>query len=209
MPKGFYFLNPDVLLWRPLAFTPEQKSDEQRHSNSWQHIAPPQAGRQLAARAAADRRAQRAQPRAVPAVEAAPDQRRLPHRRSSRCRTPGPRRASDAVPDVGRRAVRAPHRLRERRQSRARPSRARLKELATRLALGAGSARLARQLVTESVLLTPVAAAAGLASATARCACSAPRTSRICRAAKRSASTASSSPMTAGGGRRSSASSSA
>ena len=27
MPKGFYFLNPNVMLWRPLAFTPEQKSD--------------------------------------------------------------------------------------------------------------------------------------------------------------------------------------
>jgi len=38
MPKGFYFLNPDVLLWRPLAFTAEQKSDEQRHSNNFQNI---------------------------------------------------------------------------------------------------------------------------------------------------------------------------
>src|SRR5204863_8863799 len=41
-------------------------------------------------------------------------------------------------------------------------SRARLKELATRLALGAGRGRLARQLVTESVLLTIVSAAVGL-----------------------------------------------
>ena len=39
MPKGFYFLNPDVMLWRPLAFTPQQKSDEQRHSNNFQNIA--------------------------------------------------------------------------------------------------------------------------------------------------------------------------
>ncbi len=39
MPKGFYFLNPDVMLWRPLAFTAQQKSDEQRHSNSYQNIA--------------------------------------------------------------------------------------------------------------------------------------------------------------------------
>ena len=39
MPKGFYFLNPDVMLWRPLAFTAQQKSDEQRHSNSFQNIA--------------------------------------------------------------------------------------------------------------------------------------------------------------------------
>jgi putative ABC transport system permease protein len=42
-------------------------------------------------------------------------------------------------------------------------SRARIKELATRLALGAGRARVARQLVTESVILTMVSAAAGLA----------------------------------------------
>jgi len=38
MPKGFYFLNPNVLLWRPLAFTAAQKSDDQRHNNSFQHI---------------------------------------------------------------------------------------------------------------------------------------------------------------------------
>jgi predicted permease len=37
-----------------------------------------------------------------------------------------------------------------------------LKELATRLALGAGRARVARQLIVESVILTLVAAAAGL-----------------------------------------------
>src|SRR5205807_8168017 len=41
-------------------------------------------------------------------------------------------------------------------------SRVRLKELATRLALGAGRGRVARQLVTESVLLTVLAACAGL-----------------------------------------------
>jgi predicted permease len=41
-------------------------------------------------------------------------------------------------------------------------SRARIKELATRLALGAGRWRVGRQLVVESVLLTSIAAGAGL-----------------------------------------------
>ena len=57
MPKGFYFLNPDVLLWRPLAFTPQQKSDEQRHNNNFQNIGRLKPGASIAARAAADRRA--------------------------------------------------------------------------------------------------------------------------------------------------------
>ena len=35
MPRSFYFMNPDVELWTPLSFTPEQKSDDARHSNSW------------------------------------------------------------------------------------------------------------------------------------------------------------------------------
>ena len=39
MPQTFYFADPDVKLWTPLAFTPEQKSDDARHSNSWTMIA--------------------------------------------------------------------------------------------------------------------------------------------------------------------------
>src|SRR5436309_12763905 len=39
MPKGFYFVNPNVMLWRPLAFTPQQKADDQRHSNNYSNIA--------------------------------------------------------------------------------------------------------------------------------------------------------------------------
>jgi predicted permease len=43
-------------------------------------------------------------------------------------------------------------------------ARARMRDLATRLALGAGTIRLARQLVTESVVLTMAAAACGIAA---------------------------------------------
>src|SRR5258708_26077560 len=38
LPKGFGFLDPDVKLWMPLAFTAEEKSDERRHSNNWSYV---------------------------------------------------------------------------------------------------------------------------------------------------------------------------
>jgi predicted permease len=38
MPKEFVFLNPDIQLFRPAAFNARDKSDESRHSNNWQHF---------------------------------------------------------------------------------------------------------------------------------------------------------------------------
>ena len=38
MPPGFVFLNPDIQLFRPAAFTAREKSDESRHSNNWQQF---------------------------------------------------------------------------------------------------------------------------------------------------------------------------
>ena len=38
LPRGFGFLDPDVKLWIPLAFTAEEKSDERRHSNNWSYV---------------------------------------------------------------------------------------------------------------------------------------------------------------------------
>jgi len=38
MPRNFLFVDPDVRLWTPLAFTPKQKSDESRHGNSWFNV---------------------------------------------------------------------------------------------------------------------------------------------------------------------------
>jgi predicted permease len=38
LPKGLGFLDPDVKLWLPLAFTAEEKSDERRHSNNWSYV---------------------------------------------------------------------------------------------------------------------------------------------------------------------------
>jgi predicted permease len=36
LPEGFVFLNPEVQLFRPAAFSPRDKSDDSRHSNNWQ-----------------------------------------------------------------------------------------------------------------------------------------------------------------------------
>ena len=87
MPRGFEALAPGVSLWRPLAFTAEEKSDERRHSNNWWNVGRLKPGATLAAGAGAGRRAQRREPRALPAVQGAAGQRRLPHRRSTASRT--------------------------------------------------------------------------------------------------------------------------
>jgi predicted permease len=39
LPKGFGFYHPDVKVWLPLAFSAEAKSDQQRHSNNWTYVA--------------------------------------------------------------------------------------------------------------------------------------------------------------------------
>jgi predicted permease len=39
LPAGFSFLEPDVKVWVPVAFTADQKSDDQRHSNNWSYVA--------------------------------------------------------------------------------------------------------------------------------------------------------------------------
>src|SRR3954470_15113598 len=162
MPKGFYFLNPEVMLWRPLAFTPEQKSDEARHNNSWQNIARLKPGARI--------EVARQQVDALNArnLEKFPALKPL-------LINAGFHTTVDVLQDTLVRDIKATLYLmwggalfvlligcvnvanlvlvR---------SRARLKELATRLALGAGRFRVGRQLVTESVLLTLAAAAAGL-----------------------------------------------
>ena len=38
-PESFTFLNPEVRLWAPLAFTPQQRSEEARHSQNHDLIA--------------------------------------------------------------------------------------------------------------------------------------------------------------------------
>src|SRR5439155_20457743 len=162
MPKGFYFLNPDVMLWTALAFNADQKSDARRHSNNFQNIGRLKPGATV----------QRAQQQ-IDALNAA-NLDRFPQYKelliNARFHTTVVRLQDNLVAEVkatlyllwggalfvlligcvnvcNLALVRA---------------RSRLKELATRLALGAGRWQVARRLVAESVVLTLVAAGAGL-----------------------------------------------
>jgi predicted permease len=162
MPKGFTFVNADVLMWRPLAFAPEDKADARRHSNGYQNIA-----RLKPAATIAQAQQQ------IDALNAANLQRFPQYRElliNAGFHTTVVRLQDDLVRDVKATlflmwggalfvlligCVNVANLVLVR-------SRARLKELATRLALGAGRWRIGRQLVVESILLTLVSAAAGL-----------------------------------------------
>ena len=162
MPRDFLFVDPDVMLWVPLVFTAEQKSDASRHSNNWRNIG-------LLKPDATTRQAQSQ----IDALNAA-NLDRFPQYRQ-------------LLINAGFRTIVSPLRDYLVREVRGVlylmwggalfvlliggvnvanlvliRSRARLKELATRMALGAGRWRVARQLVTESVMLTALSAAAGL-----------------------------------------------
>ncbi|PYR62910.1 MAG: hypothetical protein DMF91_05110 [Acidobacteria bacterium] len=162
MPQSFFFLNPRIMLWRPLAFTLRQKSDEARHSNNWQHIGRLKPGATL----------ERAQAQ-LDALNAA-NLVRFPQWKdlliNAGFQTRASRVQDNLVRDVKATlylmwggalfvlligCVNVANLVLVR-------SRARLKELATRLALGAGRWRVGRQLITESVLLALASAAAGL-----------------------------------------------
>src|SRR6478736_5809269 len=162
MPKGFYFLNPNVMLWRPIAFTAQQKSDEQRHSNNLQNI-----GR-LKPGASIQRAQQQIDALNTRNLEKFPSLKQLLINAGFHT-TVVPLQETvvrDVKPTLylmwgGALFVLLIGCVNVANLSLVR-SRARLKELATRLALGAGRARVARQLIVESVILTLLAAAAGL-----------------------------------------------
>ena len=162
MPRSFQGLDPEVMLWRALAFPPEQRSDEQRHSNNYWNVGRLKPGATLA-------QAQ-AQVDALNAanLERFPKYKELLVNAGFRTQVIGLQDhfvrfvkptlyllwggalfvlLIGCVNVANLALVRA---------------RSRLKELATRLALGAGRGQVARQLVAESVALTMVAAGAGL-----------------------------------------------
>jgi len=160
MPVTFSFVSDDVMLWRPLAFTPQRK--QQRHSNNWRDIGRLKPGATV--RQAQDQ---------IDALNRANLDRFPQYKQlliNSRFHTTVEPLHDDLVRGVkptlyllwggalfvlliG--CVNVANLVLVR-------SRARLKELATRLALGAGRLRVARQLVTEGLLLTLVSAALGL-----------------------------------------------
>jgi predicted permease len=162
MPQGFHFLNPEVMLWTPLAFTADQKADSSRHNNSWQNIGRLKPG-------ATKEQAQQQ----VNALNAA-NLERFPQYKelliNAGFHTMVEKLQDTLVRDIKATlylmwggalfvlligCVNVANLVLVR-------SRARLKELATRVALGAGKGRIARQLITESVLLTLDSAAFGL-----------------------------------------------
>jgi predicted permease len=165
LPEDFSFLNPDVRVWLPLAFPPEERSDERRHSNNWSYVA------RLKAGASVEQARQQ-----IDALNAR-NLDRFPE-------------LKEILVNAGFHTVVVPFQQELVRDMRGTlyllwggaafvlligivnvtnlmlvRSTARIRELATRHALGAGFGRLARQLLTESVLITAVGSALGLAFA--------------------------------------------
>ena len=165
LPEDFLFLNREAEIWIPVAFAPADKADDRRHSNNWQMI-----GRLKPGRTVDQAQAQ------LDALNAR-NMERFPQFKeiltNAGFHTKAVAMQADLVRDV--RAtlfllwggvgfvlligcVNMTSLMLVR-------SSARLKELATRHALGAGRGRLARQLLTETILLTFVGALLGLSAA--------------------------------------------
>ena len=163
MPQGFVFQRPDVMLWRALAFTPIQKSDQSRHSNNFQQIGRLKPGATIGQAQAEIDRLNTAN------LDRFPQFKELVV--NAGFNTLVARLQDDMVRDVRTTlyllwggalfvlligCVNVANLVLVR-------SRARLKELATRVALGAPRARIARQLMTEGLMLAFVASGLGLA----------------------------------------------
>jgi putative ABC transport system permease protein len=163
LPAEFAFLDPEVKLWLPVAFTAQQKSDDSRHSNNWSYLA------RLKPGATVEQARQQIEALNARNLDRFPDLKQIlvnagfhtvvvrfqdyltRDMRSTLFLLWG---GAAFVLLIG--VVNVTNLMLVRSTSRT-------KELATRHALGAGFARLSRQLLTESVLVTAAASALGIA----------------------------------------------
>lgn len=165
MPPSFEFADPEVRFWIPLAFTAEERSDDRRHSNSWSHVGRLKRGATL----------EQAQAQ-VDAINAA-NLERFPqfkellinagfHTRVQRLQDVLVRSVAGTLYLLwgGAAFVLFVGALNIANLALAR-STLRAKELCTRAALGAGRRRIARQLVSEGLILAFVAGVLGAAIA--------------------------------------------
>jgi predicted permease len=163
LPPGYRFINPEIQLLRPAAFSAREKSDDSRHSNNWQQMGRlkpgatlEQAQSQLDAINAANLERfpkwQEILKNARFSTIAVDFQRNLvAETRSTLTMLWG---GALFVLLIG--CVNIANLVLVRATGR-------LREIATRQALGAGFGRLARQAITESLLLAGLGGAAGLA----------------------------------------------
>ncbi len=162
LPQGFSFIDPDVKLWLPVAFTAEEKSDDSRHSNNWTMIA------RLKTGASIEQARQQIDALNARNLDRFPQLKQILI--NAGFHTVVLPLQAYLVQDVRSTlyllwggvlfvlligAVNITNLMMVR-------SSARMKELATRHALGAGIGRLARQLLTETVLLALLGGIIGL-----------------------------------------------
>lgn len=163
LPPHFSFLNPNVKLWLPVAFPADERSDERRHSNNWSYVA------RLKDDATVEQARQQVDALNARNLDRFPQLKEiLVNARFHTVVVPLQQYLVREIRGtlyllwagvgfvllIG--IVNVINLILVR-------SSARLKELATRHALGAGLGRIARQLLTESAILTAVGGAAGLA----------------------------------------------
>ncbi len=160
MPPGFVFMDPDTRVWVPLAFTAEMK--KQHHNNNWQHIGRLKPGtsiEQVKTQVAAVNRAN---------DEKYPEMREILHSAGYFTKVEPLQRM--LVEDIesslyflwaGAALLLIIGALNIANLAFARLA-SRRKEMATRLALGASRAQLARQLLTENILVTTAGGVAGI-----------------------------------------------
>jgi predicted permease len=162
LPAGFHFASADIKLWMPLSFSPEEKSDDSRHSNNWSMIA------RLKPGATVTQGQQQIDALNARNLERFPNLREV--LTNAGFRTVVKSYQQDLIEGVretlfllwgGVLVVLLIGAVNITNLAMVRSS-ARVKELATRQALGAGLGRLTRQLLTETVVLTLAGATFGL-----------------------------------------------